>query len=185
MKSFFPTKLLYFLISLFIIRKPRQTDHEKIYVIFSEIYLPENYFLGDLFTMQLKEGQKATINVVLKTKRGHQAAIEPGSASFESSDPSVVQVRQNPTNELSAEIEAIDGSANESVVVTFRADGKIGDGVRELVGTLDVVATQGDAFVVEMEVGEITDAPDATPETETPPASDPAAPVLENQDENG
>jgi hypothetical protein len=168
--------MLEFLLSFVMIKRPAKPP-EKIYICFSSVLLPENLIEGDIYLMQLKEGQTVPITVSPKTKRGNPAGVEPGSATFESSDPSVVSVTQDPGNPLKATLEALDGSNNESVVITFRADGKVGDGVRPIVGTLDVVATQGDAVVVEIQTGEVSDENSDFVEHEenTPAATDPAA----------
>jgi hypothetical protein len=136
---------------------------------------------GDIFAMELREGQKANVTVKPLTARGHAGAIETGSARWSTSDESVISVTADPSNELAATIEGLDGSQNESVVVEFRADGKRGEEVKEVVGTVDVVCTQGDATVVNLEVGTPSDAAsdaggaDTSAEPGNPPAETPPA----------
>jgi hypothetical protein len=112
---------------------------------------------GKIKTMQLKEGQRVKVAVALLTARGNLAKYEDGSASFTSSDPSVASVEQNPANPLEATIRGLDGSNNESVLIEFRADGKPGEGVRDIVATLPVTVTQGDAFVADVRTGTVED----------------------------
>lgn len=148
--------------------------HEPL-AVFNSIETPENQFVGDIHYMQIKEGQRFSVSVALKTARGHAAAIEPGTARFISSDESVVSVTPDPSSELKATVEGLDGSNNDSVVIEFRADGKVGEGVREVIATLDVTCTQGDATVVELVAGPVFDADDAT--AIEPPAETPADPA--------
>lgn len=125
-------------------------DKNKITPEFSAVILPENLIFRGINKMELKEGQKATLTVALRTATGHAAGYETGTAQFESSDDALLKVTSNPDNELLATIETLDGSNNDTATVTFRADGLQGDGEREIVGTLAVVCTQGDATVVEI-----------------------------------
>lgn len=172
---------------------PGQAPNDDTEAVFYSVTLPENLLVGEFFYMELKEGQTATGSVALRTKAGHPARIEPGSARFTSSDESVVGVTQNPANELEFTIEGLDGSNNESALIEFRADGKIGEGTKDVVATLDVVCTQGDAVVAEISVNPPTDAAAApieqappetgtggTPADTTPPADAvPPAPISE------
>ena len=108
-----------------------------------------------------------TLSAALKTKRGNKGAFEAGSAEWLSSDPDVVSVTENPDNELEAIVEGLDGSSNESVVITFRADADQSEGIKEIIGTMSVVCTQGEATVIELTGGEpYSDEPETEPETE-------------------
>lgn len=129
----------------------------RITVDFTVFQTDQIKIIGEFTRMELKEGQKVDIEVRPKTARGNVAAIESGSARFVSSDESVVSVTQDPNNELKAVVRGLDGSANESVVVEFRADADRSENVREIVGTLAVTCTQGDASVIEIEAGTATD----------------------------
>lgn len=119
--------------------------------------------IGAIEQMELKEGQRVVLTANPKTARGNVAGVEPGSVRWTSTDESVVSVTPDPANELSATVEGVDGSANETVAIEFRADGKRGEGVREIVGNLAVTCTQGDAAVVELQAGEIVDADEGEP----------------------
>lgn len=115
------------------------------------------YFIFLEFNMELREGQRSTITATLKTAAGHPAAYQIGTATFESSKPEIVQVVPTADNELSCEIFGVDGTNNDSAVITFRCDGDPDADVREIVGTLDVVVTQGEATVVELSATEPVD----------------------------
>lgn len=113
---------------------------------------------GDLFMAELREGQEFKVSASFKTAVGHDAAYEEGTATWESSDESVATVEANPDKELEAVVKGVDGSSNGSAVITFRADGDPdADQVRDLVATLDVVVTQGEAVVAELTAGTPTD----------------------------
>jgi hypothetical protein len=129
-------------------------------VIFTTARFAGVEITGEFFDMNLREGQQVKLTAALRTKAGHVATYEPGSATWESSDPSVATVTVDPDSELSANVIGVDGSNNGSVVITFRADGDPdADQVRDLVGTLDVVVTQGEAVVVELSAGVASDVP--------------------------
>lgn len=107
---------------------------------------------------ELREGQQFGVTASLKTAAGHNAAYQTGSATWESSDENIASVEVNPDNELEATVRGLDGSNSDAVVITFRADGDPDDDeVRDLVATLDVVVTQGEAVVSELVAGTPTD----------------------------
>lgn len=109
--------------------------------------------------MELREGQRATITAELRTAAGHAAVYQTGTATFESSKPEILQVVPVADNELACEIIGVDGSNNDSAVVTFRCDGDPdADQDREIVGTIDVVVTTGEAVVVELSASTPADA---------------------------
>lgn len=122
---------------------------------------------GEKFQMELQEGQKVDVKVNFKTQRGNPATIEPGTGRWTSADESIATVTVDPSDETKASVEGIDGSANESVGVEFRADGDKGSGVKEIIVAGIVTVTQGDAFVGEMEFGTPVDVEGGEP-TPTP-----------------
>lgn len=116
--------------------------------------------IGEFDMAELREGQQFTVTSTFKTAAGNPAAYEKGSAKWVSSDPSVASVDVDPNNELSAVVKGLNGAANTPVLVTFTADGDPdADQVRDLVATLDVVVTQGEAVVAELSAGSPTDIP--------------------------
>lgn len=119
---------------------------------------------GAITMAELREGQQLVATVTLKTKAGNPAAYQTGTAVWTSSDPTVATATVDPTNELSATIVGVNGAANTPVLVTFTADGDPdADQTRDVVGTLDIVVTQGEAFVAEVAAGTPTDVPAPTP----------------------
>ena len=116
---------------------------------------------GRITDMELREGQQVSASVALLTASGKPAAYEKGSATWDSSNAAVVSVDVDPSDELKATILGKDGSANDSVVVTFTCDGDPDAEVRNIIATLDVVCTQGEAMVAEITTGTPTDVPPA------------------------
>ncbi len=150
-----------------------ECSENKIEVVFTEVHGNGLKIRGEIKNMELREGQQVTITADLKTKKGNAASFDEGTATFESSDESIASVTQNPDNELEATIVGLDGSDNGSAVITFRVDGDPDeDESRDIVGTLDVVVTQGEATVVELRTGAVTDEAavneNSTPTEETP-----------------
>lgn len=107
---------------------------------------------GRITNMELREGQSTTASVKLQTASGNPAAYQQGTETWESSDATVVSVEPDLKNPLSARISGLNGSNNAACVVTFSCDGDPdADQTRDIVATLDVVCTQGEAFVASME----------------------------------
>lgn len=107
---------------------------------------------------ELREGQRIRATVALKTKGGNPAAYEKGTEAWVSSDPAVASVTVDPADPLQADVDGLNGAANTPVLVTFTADGDPDAGeTRDLVATLDVVVTQGEAVVAEISAGAPTD----------------------------
>jgi len=133
----------------------------RVGAIFSQIQFGGIKIQGDFRAMELREGQQVTVTASLKTAAGHDADYQTGSATWESSDPAA-SVTANPDNELEATVIGVDGSTNATAVITFRADGDPdADQTRDLVGTLDVAVTKGEAAVVELSAGAPSDVPTA------------------------
>lgn len=141
--------------------RKRRAGKRRPSAIFSGVTFSEFQIKGVINMIELKEGQKAALVVGLKTKHGHAAGIEPGSARFISSDESIVSVEQDAEDELKAVVRGLDGSSNGTATVEFRADGIRGEGEKEIVGVVTVVVTQGDASVVELVPGPVEDDEDA------------------------
>jgi len=132
------------------------------HVFFNQVRIGGLIFTGEITMAELREGRQFDVTAKLTTAAGHAAAYEAGTATFESSDPSIASVEQSADDPLSATVKGVDGSNNGSAVITFRADGDPdADQTRDLVATLDVVVTQGEAVVAELEAGPASDTPTA------------------------
>lgn len=128
---------------------------------------------GEIYMAELREGQQFDVTASLKTAGGRDAAYQTGSASWTSSDPSIATVTPASDNELFATVKGVNGSNNGSAVIEFRADGDPdADQTRQIVGTLAVTVTQGEAVVVDLQAGTPSDTPPAAdpPENANPPA---------------
>lgn len=126
--------------------------------------------------MEIREGQQFDIEAKPQTASGHPAAYQEGSATFESSNPDVVSVTQHEDNPLKATVKGLDGSNADSALITFRADGDPdADETRDLVGTLDVTCSQGEAVVVALEAGPVSD-------SEAPAPAEPEAPAAPEEE---
>jgi len=132
------------------------------HVFFNQVRIGGLTFTGEITMAELREGQQFDVTAKLTTASGHAAAYQQGTATFESSDPSIASVEQSADDPLTATVKGVDGSNNGSAVITFRADGDPdADQTRDLVATLDVVVTQGEAVVAELEAGPASDTPTA------------------------
>jgi len=119
---------------------------------------------GRITYMDLREGQQVNASVTLKTKSGNPAAYEKGTASWVSSDPATVSATVDATDELKAVIVGLNGANNTPVLITFTVDGDPDAGpdqVRNIIATLDVVCTQGEAMVAEITTDTPVDVPPA------------------------
>lgn len=127
-------------------------------VFFSSITSQGITTKGEIKMAELREGQRIRATVALKTKGGNPAAYEKGTEAWVSSDPAVASVTVDPADPLQADVDGLNGAANTPVLVTFTADGDPDAGeTRDLVATLDVVVTQGEAVVAEISAGAPTD----------------------------
>ncbi len=157
-------KILLFILDLFGVKpNPEQTEAK----INFDTFATPDFFIRGVFTMaELREGKSAVVTAAPKTAAGNPAAYQTGSAVFESSDETVLRVTQNPDNELEATLEALDGSNNETVTVTFTADGDPdADEERMLVGSIAVSVTQGEAIAFDLTFSTVQPETPENPET--------------------
>lgn len=131
---------------------------DDVNVFFNQVRLDGLIIKGEIEMAELREGQQFTVTAAFKTAAGHPASYQAGTAMWASSDPSIASVEANPENELEATVKGVDGSNNGAALITFTADGDPdADETRDLVGTLDVVVTQGEAVVAELTPGPASD----------------------------
>jgi hypothetical protein len=133
-------------------------------VIFTQIESNGLVIKGEIKMAELREGQQFTVSAALKTASGGVGKHQEGSEVWESSDPSVAVVEANSSNPLQAFVKGVNGSDNGVAVISFAADGDPDEAdTRPIIGTLDVVVTQGEATVVELTAGPAEDAPQINP----------------------
>lgn len=113
---------------------------------------------GEIYMIELREGQSVILTAEPKTAGGHPAAYEKGSAVWTSSDPSIATVEPLPDNELQGRVKGVDGSQNGSVVIRLEADGDPdAEQTRPCIGTETATVTQGEAFTFGLSAGEVKD----------------------------
>lgn len=113
--------------------------------------------------MILREGKRVTLNGTPTTKVGNPAAYEQGTAVWELSDTDNFKLEVNPENELEATVTCVNGSTNPAAIVSCSLDGDPdADEVRTLVGTLDLVGSQGEATQFSLSASAPSDVPDET-----------------------
>lgn len=93
--------------------------------------------------------QNLPVNVVFTDRAGNPALVD-GAPTWESSDESVVEILEVSDDGLSVLVGTV-GVGTAQVVV--RADARLGDDVKEIVGVLDVEVLAGEAFVVQVLAG--------------------------------
>lgn len=95
--------------------------------------------------------QEVPMVVAVANRLGGPATVQ--DARFESSDPAIVAIVPDPGGDpMKATARAV-GPTGE-VVVTFKCDADLGDGVREIIGTLAIPVTGAEATVVAIKAGE-------------------------------
>jgi len=119
---------------------------------FIEFYTIINGQKVRVFHMFLKATQKLPVSIVAKDKFGNMAKVD-GAAQFALSDESMGTISS--TGEMSAEF--IPSGKAGIVTLQGKVDADLGEGVKEILGTLEVEVLAGDAEVVEMAAGEPVD----------------------------
>ncbi len=89
----------------------------------------------------LKATQNVDISVTVTDKKGNQATVQNGT--WASDDENVVTVTDNTNNAATASAVGTPGMAT----VTYTADADLGEGVEEVVGTVDIEVVAGNASV--------------------------------------
>jgi hypothetical protein len=119
---------------------------------------------GEILVVTLQEGQRVHATVKPLSKHNNPAKVEPGSVSWQTSDPTVATVEQDATDELSA---VITRRGEGEALITIKADGDLGEGVNPItgVGTVSCPAPGAASFSIEFGV------PEDVPEESTTEAS--------------
>ena len=125
--------------------------HIKIMVYYPHLDL----YLKGITDMVLPEGKQAVLTVNPKNEVTNKPARVDGTPVWTNSDDSVASL--TPANDGLSAVLAFKGEGATAVQVEIDAD--LGPGVRSLIGSLDVTAVGGEATVVEIGVGPLTDIP--------------------------
>jgi hypothetical protein len=100
-------------------------------------------------TEELSIDQKFNVRIGSITDRAGNPARLDSVPTWDSSNTTALTVTAAPDG-MSAVVTAGDVMA-DAVLVTMRADADLGEGVREIIGTLQVNVTAGEAQFVELE----------------------------------
>lgn len=142
-----------------------------VIIQFSKITVDGLSVEGDITNVKLpKFPKRLVVEVNPVDGDGDAAAYQEGTLVFVSSDPEVATVTVDPDNERKAYVQRVEGALGEALI-TVKGDGDPDDyEVREITGTLAVVAALPEAVVFDLT---------ATEEVVEEPTPDPA-PVDEN-----
>jgi hypothetical protein len=104
---------------------------------------------GEQMALTLTSVQKAGLSVSAVDAKGNPAAVE--SVVYETSDPAIVTVTADATDQTLATILAVGPLGNVQITVT--ADADIGEGVTALTGLLDVIVVAAEAVALSIAPG--------------------------------
>jgi hypothetical protein len=134
-------------------RKPQPAAR----LVFSKIEFHDTGLIieGDISMVRLNPNQKVTLTAAPRDRHGNEAGIEPGSSAWDLADDSIGTLTPNPDNELEAEF--VSNSVPCQSTVSLTADGRVGEGEREITGVETIVVAAEDAVVFELAASEPTD----------------------------
>jgi hypothetical protein len=104
---------------------------------------------GENMANTMSVGTYATVSVTWKDKGGNVVGVEKGSVKWESSDDTIVQVKQAAGNPQIANLYAPSGIGDVQVHATGDAD--LGEGVKPVTATTNVTVVSGQAVGGEIE----------------------------------
>ncbi len=99
----------------------------------------------------LKATQNVDLSVTVTDKKGNPATVQNGV--WTSAGEGVVTVTDNTNNSATASAVGTPGVAT----ITYTADADLGEGVQEVVGTVDIEVVAGDASVFNIVPGTPTE----------------------------
>ena len=100
--------------------------------------------------------QQFPVSVTVRDKKGNKAQVQ--NPTWTSSEPETATVTPDTADPLKAVVAAV-GPVDEASMITFEADADMGDGVKPILATLDLVVTAGEATVVEIVAGAPSEQP--------------------------
>jgi hypothetical protein len=86
---------------------------------------------GEITMVSIKSTQEQDFQIEGVDRKGNPAPLEAGSAVFESSDPGVFEVVQNPDDQTKGTVKAIGVGVAQ---LNFSADADLGEGVETITG---------------------------------------------------
>lgn len=112
----------------------------------------DRFYGGGTLMLVLTDSQKVEVVLAPKTAAGNPAVVDVSAGVvFESSDPTVLEVVQDPVDPLRATARAV--GLLGVVQVTARADADLGAGVREIVAVDTVEVKAGEAVTLGLAFG--------------------------------
>ena len=91
--------------------------------------------------------QQAKVSVTWKDARGNPASVDPGTTDWGSTDPSIVTITEDPTDESSALIAAVGPVGSAQISVTAQENGN------PIADTGDVDVLEGTAISASLTFG--------------------------------
>lgn len=131
------------------------SEHEAARLVLTVTY-PDGTKLEDVKMFSMTDSQQVVASVQPVTAKGKPAQVQSGSVEWSSSNPGVITVTEDPSNELSALIVA---GAPGIAQVTFSADADLGEGVVPISGVADVEVTASAATGFDVKFGAPTEQP--------------------------
>jgi hypothetical protein len=101
--------------------------------------------------LNLSIDQKVTVELAITDRNGNPATVD-GTPEWDATPADLVTI-EPAADGRSAVITSGDISG-DAVLITVRTDADLGDGVRELVGTLEINLTGGEAQFISLTAGE-------------------------------
>ncbi len=110
---------------------------------------------GNVGELTLLEGQRVLVTAKPKSLSGRAARID-GAAVFSTNDRATLEITPGPDPATQAYIAAgpLGGDPKRTANVRVTADADLGEGVEELIASLDVVILPQKAAVLELELGQ-------------------------------
>lgn len=110
---------------------------------------------GGEVELTLLEGQRVLVTAKPKSLSGRQARID-GAVQFSTNDPASLQITPGPDPATQAYLAPtpLGLDPRRTVNVRVTADADLGEGVEELVSSLDVVILPQKAAILELELGQ-------------------------------
>jgi hypothetical protein len=99
--------------------------------------------------LQLTATQFCPLALRITDRRGNPAQVQ--NPVWTSSDTTIATVTPDPADPLKAVVAAV-GPVG-AALISFDGDADLGEGVLDIIGTLDVVVIAGTAFAVEIQPG--------------------------------
>jgi len=124
-------------------QRPHRRRHRKPALTF--IYLNPDYskIKSNDMVVEFKPDQNATFQVAPTNRKGKPAKVQAGSVEYESVDPSIATVAEDPNDETKFTVKssADDITESKTTDIKVKADADLGDGVVTIEGVLTVTVT--------------------------------------------